>query len=96
MGSLDIKLKRANNDEEKEKQAQDREAVNHQSMPLGATATNFTAHPVIEDDIITCPHGGQVVLKSKAGRSIKSQDIALILDRGSIKRDVYKEIYLAA
>ena len=95
-GSLDIKLKRANNDEEKEKQAQDREAVNHQSIPLGATATNFTAHPVIEDDIITCPHGGRVVLKSKAGRSITSQDIPLILDRGSIKRDVYKEIYLAA
>ncbi|WP_103573298.1 Mbeg1-like protein [Campylobacter concisus] len=92
-GSLDVKLKRANNDEKKEKQAQDREAVNHQSIPLGATATNFTAHPVIEDDIITCPHGGQVVLKSKAGRSITSQDIPLILGRGSI---FYKEIYLAA
>ena len=78
-GSLDIKLKRANNDEKKEKQAQDREAVNHQSIPLGATATNFTAHPVIEDDIITCPHGGQVVLKSKAGRSITSNGIPLIL-----------------
>ena len=78
-GSLDVKLKRANNDEKKEKQAQDREAVNHQSMPLGAVATNFTAHPVIEDDIITCPHGGQVVLKSKAGRSITSNGIPLIL-----------------
>ncbi|WP_149705340.1 Mbeg1-like protein [Campylobacter concisus] len=78
-GSLDIKLKRANNDEEKEKQAQDREAVNHQSMPSGAVATNFTAHPVIEDDIITCPHGGQVVLKSKAGKSITSNGIPLIL-----------------
>ena len=95
-GSLDIKLKRANNDEKKEKQAQDREAVNHQSMPSGAVATNFTAHPVIEDDIITCPHGGQVVLKSKAGKSITSNGIPLILGRGSIKRDVYKEIYLAA
>lgn len=79
MGSLDVKLKRANNDEKKEKQAQDREAVNHQSMPSGAVATNFTAHPVIEDDIITCPHGGQVVLKSKAGRSITSNGIPLIL-----------------
>ena len=79
MGSLDVKLKRANNDEKKEKQAQDREAVNHQSIPLGATATNFTAHPVIEDDIITCPHGGQVVLKSKAGKSITSNGIPLIL-----------------
>ena len=78
-GSLDIKLKRANNDEKKEKQAQDREAVNHQSMPSGAVATNFTAHPVIEDDVITCPHGGQVVLKSKAGRSITSNGIPLIL-----------------
>ena len=78
-GSLDVKLKRANNDEKKEKRAQDREAVNHQSMPLGATATNFTAHPVIEDDVITCPHGGQVVLKSKAGRSITSNGIPLIL-----------------
>ena len=95
-GSLDVKLKRANNDEKKEKQAQDREAVNHQSMPSGAVATNFTAHPVIEDDVITCPHGGQVVLKSKAGKSITSNGIPLILGRGSIKRDVYKEIYLAA
>ena len=78
-GSLDVKLKRANNDEKKEKQAQDREAVNHQNMPSGAVATNFTAHPVIEDDVITCPHGGQVVLKSKAGRSITSNGIPLIL-----------------
>lgn len=78
-GSLDVKLKRANNDEKKEKQVQDKEAVNHQSMPSGAVATNFTAHPVIEDDIITCPHGGQVVLKSKAGRSITSNGIPLIL-----------------
>jgi len=80
-GSLDVKLKRANNDEKKEKQAQDREALDHQSMPSGAVATNFTAHPVIEDDIITCPHGGQVVLKSKAGRSITSNGIPLILGR---------------
>ena len=79
MGSLDVKLKRANNDEKKEKQAQDREATTHQGMPLGAVATNFTAHPVIEDDVITCPHGGQVVLKSKAGRSITSNGIPLIL-----------------
>jgi len=79
--SLDVKLKRANNDEKKESQMQSKEALDHQSLPLGAVATNFTAHPVIEDDIITCPHGGQVVLKSKAGRSIKSQDIALILGR---------------
>jgi len=78
-GSLDVKLKRANNDEKKEKQAQDREATTHQSMPSGAVATNFTAHPVIEDDVITCPHGGQVVLKSKAGRSITSNGIPLIL-----------------
>ena len=48
-------------------------------MPSGAVATNFTAHPVIEDDIITCPHGGQVVLKSKAGKSITSNGIPLIL-----------------
>ena len=91
--SLDVKLKRANNDEKKESHTQNKEALDHQSLPLGAVATNFTAHPVIEDDIITCPHGGQVVLKSKAGKSIKSQDIALILGRGSI---FYKEIYLAA
>ena len=80
-GSLDVKLKRANNDEKKENHTQNKEALDHQSLPLGAVATNFTAHPVIEDDIITCPHGGRVVLKSKAGRSIKSQDIALILGR---------------
>ena len=79
--SLDVKLKRANNDEKKESHTQNKEALDHQSLPLGAVATNFTAHPVIEDDIITCPHGGRVVLKSKAGRSIKSQDIALILGR---------------
>lgn len=80
-GSLDVKLKRAINDEKKESQMQNKEALDHQSLPLGTVATNFTAHPVIEDDIITCPHGGRVVLKSKAGKSIKSQDIALILGR---------------
>ena len=80
-GSLDVKLKRANNDEKKESHTQNKETLDHQSIPLGATATNFTAHPVIEDDIITCPHGGRVVLKSKAGRSIKSQDVPLILGR---------------
>lgn len=78
-GSLDVKLKRANNDEKKESHTQNKEALDHQSLPLGAVATNFTAHPVIEDDIITCPHGGQVVLKSKAGRSITSNGIPLIL-----------------
>ena len=79
--SLDVKLKRANNDEKKESHTQNKEALDHQSLPLGAVATNFTAHPVIEDDIITCPHGGRVVLKSKAGKSIKSQDVSLILGR---------------
>ena len=95
-GSLDVKLKRANNDEKKESHTQNKEALDHQSIPLGAIATNFTAHPVIEDDIITCPHGGRVVLKSRAGRSIKSQDVPLILDRDNIKRNFYKDIYLAA
>lgn len=79
MGSLDVKLKRANNDEKKESHTQNKEALDHQSIPLGAIATNFTAHPVIEDDIITCPHGGRVVLKSRAGRSITSNGIPLIL-----------------
>ena len=78
-GSLDVKLKRANNDEKKESHTQNKEALDHQSLPLGAVATNFTAHPVIEDDIITCPHGGQVVLKSRAGKSITSNGIPLIL-----------------
>ena len=36
-------------------------------------------HPVIEDDIITCEHGGRVVLKSVRGRTIKSSGIPLIL-----------------
>ena len=78
-GSLDVKLKRANNDDKKESHTQNKDVLDHQSLPLGAVATNFTAHPVIEDDIITCPHGGQVVLKSKAGRSITSNGIPLIL-----------------
>ena len=78
-GSLDVKLKRANNDEKKENHTQNKEALDHQSIPSGAVATNFTAHPVIEDDVITCPHGGRVVLKSKAGRSITSNGIPLIL-----------------
>ena len=78
-GSLDVKLKRANNDDKKESHTQNKDVLDHQSLPLGAVATNFTAHPVIEDDIITCPHGGQVVLKSKAGKSITSNGIPLIL-----------------
>lgn len=37
-------------------------------------------HPIIEDDILTCPHGGKVQLKSIKGRCFKSDGVPLILE----------------
>lgn len=36
--------------------------------------------PVLEDDILMCPHGGQVQLKSNKGKPFKSQGVPLILE----------------
>ncbi|WP_462105099.1 Mbeg1-like protein [Campylobacter concisus] len=49
----------------------------NQSKEISSTATSC---PVIEDDTIICPHGGHVILKSRAGRSIRSDDQGVILD----------------
>ncbi|SMC25039.1 hypothetical protein SAMN02745125_01964, partial [Campylobacter helveticus] len=32
-----------------------------------------------EDDVIRCPHGGKVILKSNKGKSFKSNGVPLIL-----------------
>ena len=36
--------------------------------------------PVLEDDVLMCPHGGQVQLKSNKGKPFKSNGVPLILE----------------
>jgi len=77
--SLNIKLKPANK-KAKELKGLNQIAPEDKTFDETAVKTSLSyLHPVIEDDIITCEHGGRVVLKSVRGRTIKSNGIPLIL-----------------
>ena len=77
--SLNIKLKPAS---KKAKELKELNQIAPKDKTFDETAVKTSLsylHPVIEDDIITCEHGGRVVLKSVRGRTIKSNGIPLIL-----------------
>ena len=78
--SLNIDLKPTNKEtKESLEKANERLSLEKQSSALSASGTAF-ANPIIEDDVVVCPHGGHVILKSRAGRSIRSDDQGVILD----------------
>ena len=78
--SLNIDLKPTNKEtKESLEKANERISLEKKSSALSASGTAF-ANPIIEDDVVVCPHGGHVILKSRAGRSIRSDDQGVILD----------------
>lgn len=78
--SLNIDLKPTNKEtKESLEKANERISLEKKSSVASASGTAF-ANPIIEDDVVVCPHGGHVILKSRAGRSIRSDDQGLILD----------------
>ncbi|MBF0924238.1 MAG: hypothetical protein HXK59_08330 [Campylobacter concisus] len=78
--SLNIDLKPTNKEtKESLEKANERLSLEKKSSALSAGGTAF-ANPIIEDDVVVCPHGGHVILKSRAGRSIRSDDQGVILD----------------
>ena len=78
--SLNIDLKPTNKEtKESLEQANERLNLEKRSSALSAGGTAF-ANPIIEDDVVVCPHGGHVILKSRAGKSIRSDDQGVILD----------------
>ena len=78
--SLNIDLKPTNKEtKESLERASERLNLEKKSSALSAGGTAF-ANPIIEDDVVVCPHGGHVILKSRAGRSIRSDDQGVILD----------------
>ena len=78
--SLNIDLKPTNKEtKESLEKANERLNLEKKSSALSAGGTAF-ANPIIEDDVVVCPHGGHVILKSRAGRSIRSDDQGVILD----------------
>ena len=78
--SLNIDLKPTNKEtKESLEKANERINLEKQSSALSAGGTAF-ANPIIEDDVVVCPHGGHVILKSRAGKSIRSDDQGVILD----------------
>ena len=78
--SLNIELKPTNKEtKESLEKANERLSLEKKSSALSASGTAF-ANPIIEDDVVVCPHGGHVILKSRAGRSIRSDDQGVILD----------------
>ena len=78
--SLNIDLKPTNKEtKESLERANERISLEKKSSALSAGGTAF-ANPIIEDDVVVCPHGGHVILKSRAGKSIRSDDQGVILD----------------
>ena len=78
--SLNIDLKPTNKEtKESLERANERLNLEKKSSAVGAGGTAF-ANPIIEDDVVVCPHGGHVILKSRAGKSIRSDDQGVILD----------------
>ena len=78
--SLNIDLKPTNKEtKESLEKANERINLEKKSSALSASGTAF-ANPIIEDDVVVCPHGGHVILKSRAGKSIRSDDQGVILD----------------
>ena len=78
--SLNIDLKPTNKEtKESLEKANERLSLEKQSSVASASGTAF-ANPIIEDDVVVCPHGGHVILKSRAGKSIRSDDQGVILD----------------
>ena len=78
--SLNIDLKPTNKEtKESLEKANERLNLEKKSSVVSAGGTAF-ANPIIEDDVVVCPHGGHVILKSRAGKSIRSDDQGVILD----------------
>ena len=78
--SLNIDLKPTNKEtKESLERANERLNLEKKSSAVSAGGTAF-ANPIIEDDVVVCPHGGHVILKSRAGKSIRSDDQGVILD----------------
>ena len=78
--SLNIDLKPTNKEtKESLEKANERINLEKKSSAVSAGGTAF-ANPIIEDDVVVCPHGGHVILKSRAGKSIRSDDQGVILD----------------
>ena len=78
--SLNIDLKPTNKEtKESLEKANERLNLEKRSSAISAGGTAF-ANPIIEDDVVVCPHGGHVILKSRAGKSIRSDDQGVILD----------------
>ena len=78
--SLNIDLKPTNKEtKESLEKANERISLEKKSSTVSAGGTAF-ANPIIEDDVVVCPHGGHVILKSRAGKSIRSDDQGVILD----------------
>ena len=78
--SLNIDLKPTNKEtKESLERANERLNLEKKSSAVSTGGTAF-ANPIIEDDVVVCPHGGHVILKSRAGKSIRSDDQGVILD----------------
>ena len=78
--SLNIDLKPTNKEtKESLEKANERLNLEKKNSVVSAGGTAF-ANPIIEDDVVVCPHGGHVILKSRAGKSIRSDDQGVILD----------------
>ncbi|QBL11580.1 hypothetical protein [Campylobacter helveticus] len=78
--SLKIKLKLTHKENIKTLE-QTRLTLNqNKALEIKAKQSKASLYAVLEDDVIRCPHGGKVILKSNKGKSFKSNGVPLILE----------------
>lgn len=79
--SLGIKLEtKSKKTEQILNQEQEKKQEQEKSSSSSSVVSTAKLCPVLEDDVIMCPHGGQVQLKSNKGKPFKSQGVPLILE----------------
>lgn len=86
--SLNINLRRKNEGKESEASKEIDNASKKEFADNEINQSTAHLYPVLEDDIITCPHGGKVLLKSTRGKSFKSDGVPVILESDFINSSI--------
>ncbi|MDY5051632.1 MAG: hypothetical protein SPF17_09430 [Candidatus Mucispirillum faecigallinarum] len=78
--SLGIKLEAKSKEAEQILNQEQEKKQEQEKSSSSSVVSTAQLYPVLEDDVIMCPHGGQVQLKSNKGKPFKSQGVPLILE----------------
>lgn len=78
--SLGIKLETKSEESKQILECEQRAKQEQEKLSSSSVVSTAMLCPVLEDDILMCPHGGQVQLKSIKGKPFKSDGVPIILE----------------